>query len=141
MGLRQGWVVPIRETFAHHSIIPDGAEPDRNGPRRLEVVKTNLCRYPEALGVWFQDSHELHELGEGGEGKTSHELHELGEGGEGKTSHELHELSELGKGEKGGGTVPRVVYGEAPKAYREPTQGEGCGGSGWPSKDRGCGSW
>jgi hypothetical protein len=27
--------------------------PDRNGPRRLEVIKTNLCRYPPALMVGF----------------------------------------------------------------------------------------
>jgi hypothetical protein len=38
------------------SVIQDGPEPDRNGPRRLEVVKTNLCRYPRALGVRFEDN-------------------------------------------------------------------------------------
>jgi len=31
-----------------------GPEPDRNGPRRLEVIKTNLCKYPPALGVVFE---------------------------------------------------------------------------------------
>ena len=35
------------------SLIQTGPEPDRNGPRRLEVVKTNLARYPEPLGVEF----------------------------------------------------------------------------------------
>jgi hypothetical protein len=35
------------------SIVQDGPEPDRNGPRRLEVLKTNLVRHPEALGVVF----------------------------------------------------------------------------------------
>jgi len=29
-----------------YSIIQDGPEPDRTGPRRLEVVKTDLCRPP-----------------------------------------------------------------------------------------------
>jgi len=33
------------------SVIQTGEEPDRNGPRRLEVVKTNLCVYPPALGL------------------------------------------------------------------------------------------
>jgi hypothetical protein len=28
-----------------------GAEGDRNEPRRLEVIKTSLCRYPEPLGL------------------------------------------------------------------------------------------
>ena len=95
------------------SIIQDGPEPDRNGPRRLEVVKTNLCRYPEALGVWFEDGH------------SSHELDELNEGGKGKGSHELHELHERGKA-GGRHSVPVVRYGEAPEAYREPTQAEAC---------------
>ena len=32
---------------------------DRNGPRKLQVIKSNLDRYPEPLGVWF-DSHPDH---------------------------------------------------------------------------------
>jgi hypothetical protein len=36
------------------SIVQDGPEPDRNGPRRLEVLKTNLVRHPSALGVVFE---------------------------------------------------------------------------------------
>ena len=35
------------------SLLQRGPEPDRNGPRRLEIVKTNLCRYPEPLGLRF----------------------------------------------------------------------------------------
>jgi hypothetical protein len=31
-----------------------GMGADRNGPRRLEVIKSNLERYPPALGVWFE---------------------------------------------------------------------------------------
>ena len=63
------------------SIIQDGPEPDRNGPRRLEVVKTNLCRYPKALGLRFEDN---------------------------------------------GNTAPALCYGDAPKAFKEPTQAEAC---------------
>jgi hypothetical protein len=37
---------------------------------------------------------------------------------EGTACHELHELHE--------GEVPWVVYGEAPQAYKEPTQAEAC---------------
>ena len=29
-------------------------DPDLNGPRRLEVSKTNLCRYPPPLGLVFE---------------------------------------------------------------------------------------
>jgi hypothetical protein len=36
------------------SVIKTTEELDRNGPRRLEVVKTNLTSYPKALGVNFQ---------------------------------------------------------------------------------------
>ena len=32
---------------------PSG-DPDLNGPRRLEVVKTNLCRYPPPLGLLLE---------------------------------------------------------------------------------------
>jgi hypothetical protein len=34
--------------------VQTGAQPDLNAPRRLQVIKTNLCRYPEALGVTFR---------------------------------------------------------------------------------------
>jgi hypothetical protein len=36
------------------STIQTGPEPDRNGPRRLEVIKTNLGRYPDPLGLVLQ---------------------------------------------------------------------------------------
>jgi hypothetical protein len=39
------------------SIITTGPEPDRNGPRRLEIVKTNLARYPEPLGMELKPLH------------------------------------------------------------------------------------
>jgi hypothetical protein len=34
--------------------VQTGPQPDLNAPRRMQVLKTNLCRYPEALGVSFQ---------------------------------------------------------------------------------------
>ena len=37
------------------SVIQDGPEPNRNGPRQFEVVKTNLIRYPPALGLVLED--------------------------------------------------------------------------------------
>ena len=39
------------------SVVQTGPEMDRNGPRRLEVIKTNLARYPEPVGVVFQPLH------------------------------------------------------------------------------------
>jgi len=40
------------------SVIQTGEEPDRNGPRRLEVIKTNLCVYPRALGLVLEPEDE-----------------------------------------------------------------------------------
>jgi len=66
------------------SIIQDGAEPDRNGPRRLEVVKTDLCRYPkafkeptqtEACAAWLVEV-----LEEAGEPMRPREVVALGKG-------------------------------------------------------------
>jgi hypothetical protein len=34
--------------------VQTGPRPDLNAPRRMQVLKTNLCRYPEALGVNFR---------------------------------------------------------------------------------------
>ena len=34
--------------------VQTGPRRDLNDPRRMEVLKTNLCRYPEAIGVTFQ---------------------------------------------------------------------------------------
>ncbi len=48
-------IVAMARSVLALSIVQDGPQPDRNGPRRLEVVKTNLCRYPEALGVVFEE--------------------------------------------------------------------------------------
>jgi hypothetical protein len=46
-------IIAIARSVLGLSVIQTGPEPDRNGPRRLEVVKTNLDRYPAPLGVEF----------------------------------------------------------------------------------------
>jgi hypothetical protein len=48
-----GHIIAMARSVLALSIVQDGPQPDLNGPRRLEVVKTNLCRYPPALGVAF----------------------------------------------------------------------------------------
>jgi hypothetical protein len=50
------YIIAMARSVLALSVIQDGPEPDRNGPRRLEVVKTNLCGYPKPLGVRFEDS-------------------------------------------------------------------------------------
>ena len=35
-------------------MVQTGEQPDRNGPRRLDVIKTNLCRYPDPLGLTLE---------------------------------------------------------------------------------------
>jgi hypothetical protein len=35
------------------SIVQDGPELDRNGPRRLDLIKTNLAAYPDPIGVYL----------------------------------------------------------------------------------------
>jgi len=37
------------------STVQDQAEFNRDGPRRLEIIKTNLCKHPPALGVIFDE--------------------------------------------------------------------------------------
>jgi hypothetical protein len=34
--------------------VQTGPEPNRNGPRKLEVIKSNLSRYPDALGITLE---------------------------------------------------------------------------------------
>jgi hypothetical protein len=49
-------IVAMARSVLALSHVQTGPEPDRNGPRRLEVVKTNLSRYPPPLGVLFEPS-------------------------------------------------------------------------------------
>jgi len=48
-----GHIIAMSRSVMGLSVVQTGPEMDRNGPRRLEIVKTNLCRYPRALGVAF----------------------------------------------------------------------------------------
>jgi hypothetical protein len=47
-------IVAIARSVLALSMVQVGPEPDRNSPRLLEVVKTNLARYPDPLGVEFR---------------------------------------------------------------------------------------
>lgn len=44
-------IIAMARSVMALSVIQQGSEPNRNGPRRLEIVKTNLCMYPEPLGL------------------------------------------------------------------------------------------
>jgi hypothetical protein len=48
-------IIAMARSVLALSVVQAGPEPDRNGPRRLEVIKTNLCKYPPALGVAFEE--------------------------------------------------------------------------------------
>jgi hypothetical protein len=90
-------IIAMARSVLALSIIQQGPEPDRNGARRLEVVKTNLSSYPPALGVRFEPIHRPVR-------------------GEAGLPSPLHTSS----------PIPRVVYGAVPQRYCEPTQTELC---------------
>lgn len=46
-------IIAMSRSVMGLSVIQTGPEVDRNGPRRLEIVKTNLGPYPRSLGVEF----------------------------------------------------------------------------------------
>lgn len=46
-----GHIVAAARSVIGASTVQTGAEHDPNGPRRLEVLKTNLTRYPRPLGI------------------------------------------------------------------------------------------
>ena len=46
-----GHIVAAARSVIGASVVQTGAEADPNGPRRLEVLKTNLTRYPRPLGI------------------------------------------------------------------------------------------
>ena len=50
-------IIAMSRSVMGLSIVRTGPEPDRNGPRRLEIVKTNLARYPKPLGLEFKPLH------------------------------------------------------------------------------------
>ena len=47
-------IIAIARSVLALSVIRTGEERDPNGPRRLEVVKSNLASYPKPLGVTFE---------------------------------------------------------------------------------------
>jgi hypothetical protein len=50
-------IIAMSRSVMALSIVQTGPKPDRNGPRRLEIVKTNLARYPEPLGMELKPLH------------------------------------------------------------------------------------
>ncbi len=52
-------IIAMSRSVLGLSVIQTGPEPDRNGPRRLESVKTNLGPYPEPIGVEFRPLHPI----------------------------------------------------------------------------------
>ena len=50
-------IIAMARSVLALSIIQESATPDRNGPRRLEIVKTNLCQYPKPLGLLLKPDH------------------------------------------------------------------------------------
>jgi archaellum biogenesis ATPase FlaH len=48
-------IVAMARSVIGVSIVQTNSQADRNGPRRVEIVKTNLGPYPEALGFVLKD--------------------------------------------------------------------------------------
>lgn len=52
-----GHIIAMSRSVMGLSLVQTGPEVDRNGPRKLELVKTNLARYPDPLGCEFVQMH------------------------------------------------------------------------------------
>lgn len=50
-------IIAMSRSVMGLSVVKTGPEIDRNGPRKLEIVKTNLAQYPDSLGVEFAPLH------------------------------------------------------------------------------------
>jgi KaiC/GvpD/RAD55 family RecA-like ATPase len=50
-------IIAMARTVMALSVIQTDSTPNRNGPRKLEVLKSNLAGYPEALGCEFLPLH------------------------------------------------------------------------------------
>lgn len=50
-------IIAMSRSVMGLSIVQTGPDTDRNGPRKLEVIKTNLARYPDPVGVEFVPLH------------------------------------------------------------------------------------
>jgi len=52
-----GHIIAMARSVLGLNIVQTGPEPNRNGPRRLQIVKTNLAAYPEPIGCEFLPLH------------------------------------------------------------------------------------
>jgi hypothetical protein len=52
-----GHIIAMARSVMGVSVVQTAAEADRNGPRKVEIIKTNLGPYPEALGFEFAPLH------------------------------------------------------------------------------------
>lgn len=50
-------IIAMSRSVMGLSVVQTGPEPDRNGPRKLEIIKTNLGPYPDPLGFEFAPLH------------------------------------------------------------------------------------
>ena len=99
-------IVAMARSVLALSIVQDGPQPDRNGPRRLEVVKTNLCRYPDPLGVVFEQPPASTRTAVA----AARSDQETGEAAP----------------PSGWDAVPILRYTAPPSPYRKPTQADAC---------------
>lgn len=63
-------IVAMARSVLGLSLVQVGPDEDKNGPRRLEVVKTNLARYPDPLGMHLVPLHPTGVLLDYGEAPT-----------------------------------------------------------------------
>lgn len=52
-----GHIVAMSRSVIGVSVVQTGADIDPNGPRKLSILKTNLCRTPDPVGCEFLPSH------------------------------------------------------------------------------------
>jgi hypothetical protein len=50
-------IIAMSRSVMGLNVIKTGPEVDRNGPRKMEIIKTNLGQYPDPLGVEFVPLH------------------------------------------------------------------------------------
>jgi hypothetical protein len=50
-----GHIVALAHSVLGLSVVPKGSQPDSNGPRQLEVIKSNLARVPAPLRLELRD--------------------------------------------------------------------------------------
>jgi len=50
-------IIAMSRSVLALSVVQTTSDPDRNGPRKLQIVKSNISAYPDALGCEFQPLH------------------------------------------------------------------------------------